>query len=184
MLACWIHLTFRTPKAVKDKDNAEAGSGLQCRQCCHAHGQRLRKPVSRHEADAWQVISARFTGQILVEIRILGKNWGAADVWLPWLANGQRLDLIIMIDGEKHFAKGWGEVSVAEQKRVDSAFNAECWKQNRNLLRLYSDDKHEWGALITAAVQKAQHNPMQKFQQFSSKYASRTSEINRSAYVA
>lgn len=178
------HLTYRTPKDIKDKDNAESGTGLRCRQCSHNRGMVQPKPVSTHEAAAWQVVKELFKFHMLVEIRTLGGNWGAADIWLPWLPSGQRIDLIIMIDGEKHFSGGGWEISVAEQKVKDHNFNEECWKQDHRLLRMYSDDRQEWGQLITEALRKSEHAPMQKFQMFSFKYGNRTSEVNRDACMS
>lgn len=175
------HLTYRTPKAITDKEKKQCGTGLKCRQCSHYKGEVQLKPVSKHEAEAWQVVLERFTAPMLVEIWVLGKHWGAADIWLPWHEDGSGLDLIIMIDGEKHFANGWGDVDVAAQKLIDHNFNEECWLQGHKLLRLYSDDKHEWGHLITEALRQARREPCQRFQRFSSQFATRTSEVDREA---
>lgn len=183
-LACQQHLTYQTPKAIKDKDNKQLGTGLRCRQCSHNNGEQLPKPVSQHEASAWRAVSTAFRAALLVEIRVLGGNWGAADIWLPWLENGQRLDLIIMIDGDKHISKGWGDVDVALQKEIDHDFNEECWQQDHKLLRMYSDDRDEWGQLISQALSKAEQDPLQKFQQFSSRYSARTDEVNREARMS
>lgn len=180
LLRCRTHLTYITPKCLKDNDNEEQGSGLRCRQCSHADGQELRKFVSQHEADAWHVVRRCFSGHMLVEIRVLGGRWGAADIWLPWSANGARLDLIIMIDGEKHFTKAWG-VNLEQQKRIDKRFNQACWEQEHRLLRLYSDEKDTWEALISSALHMAHVKPLRKFQRFSSKYAQRTGQHNRDA---
>lgn len=182
MLRCRVHLTYITPKCLKDNDNQEQNSGLRCRQCSHANGEELRKAVSTHESDAWRVVRRCFSGHILVEIRVLGGRWGAADIWLPWFANGNRLDLIIMIDGEKHFAKGWG-VDVADQISIDGNFNQACWEQEHRLLRLYSDEKDSWEALINAALHMAQAEPLRKFQHFSSMYVRRTGQENRDAVM-
>lgn len=178
------HLTYRTPKDITDKEKKQLGMGLRCRQCSHNRGALQPKPVSKHEALAWQAVSDNFRAPMLVEIWVLGKNWGAADIWLPWLENGQQLDMILMIDGEKHFAKGWGNVDVAAQQAIDHRFNEECWKQDHKLLRLYSDDKEEWGLLISQALRQAVHEPLQKFQLFSSQYGARTSEVNRQACMS
>ena len=103
LLECGVHIIYRTPKDITDKEKSELYSGLRCRQCRHCAGLTLNKPVSSHEEHAWLLVSSCFPGHILVEVKILGQRYGAADIWLPWSANGQRFDLIIMIDGEMHF---------------------------------------------------------------------------------
>lgn len=183
-LVCRIHLTYKSPKAITERELEEPGAALTCRQCSYHRGEELPQPVSRHEVHAWQILTAHFSADILyvlVEVRVLGGNWGAADIWLPWSASGTRLDLIIMIDGEKHFSKGWGEVTVPKQKRIDHRFNAECWRQDHRLLRLYSDDKDEWPGLIATALQKAVHEPSKRFQLFSAEFADRTEEVDKDA---
>lgn len=176
------HFTYKTPKRIKDRDNEVQTSGLQCRRCMHAAGELMLKAVSAHEAKAWGVVDRCFAGHMLVEISVLGGNWPIADIWLPWSQDGcQRLDLIIMIDGEKHFSKAWMDTDVRKQQQIDIAFNAECWRQEHKLLRLYSDDDDEWEQLITQALARAHAQPMQKFQQFSKQFNARVNAKDRTA---
>lgn len=62
----------------------------------------------------------------VVEVKILRGTFGAADIYIP------QLDLIIQLDGEEH--------DKAERMARDAAFNAECVRQGRRLLRLHYND--------------------------------------------
>lgn len=177
LLECGYHIIYRTPKDITGKEEAEVFSGLHCRQCRHSAGLMLRKPVSSHEELAWLITRSCFLGPILVEVKILGKRYGAADIWLPWSTNGQRFDLIIMIDGEMHYEDG--QQGVEQQKDVDMAFNNMCWQQEHRLLRLYSDEKAIWRECIVAALQMCRSYPEMKFQHFSTRYAERTQQNSR-----
>ena len=177
LLECGLHIIYRTPKDITDKEKAELFSGLHCRQCRQSAGMMLSKPVSSHEEVAWRILRSCFLGPILVEVKILGKRYGAAEIWLPWSANGQRLDLIVMIDGEMHYEDG--QRGVDKQKDVDMAFNDMCWQQEHKLLRLYSDEKAIWRECMMAALRMCESYLEMKFQHFSARYAERTNQNSR-----
>ena len=170
-LDCEQHLTYTSPKCIRDKEKQAQQSGLACRQCHHAMGLRLQRFVSKHEVTAWQVLQSCFTDARLVEIKVLGERWGATDIWLPWCKDRQqRLDLIIMIDGEGHIRKKTYNITVAQQKKIDKDFNDECWRQDHRLLRLHMDDKEAWRNHIVDALQRYDCQPDMKFRRFSNCY--------------
>lgn len=173
------HVTYKTPKIIKDKDNERKMSGLECRQCVHAAGGTLLKAVSSYEATTWQAVKGCFSGHMLVETSVLGGNWPIADIWLPWFENSQqRLDLIIMVDGETHFDKP-RKVTKLKQMRIDHAFNHECWNQEHKLLRLHCKDQDDWEQQIMRALARAQAQPANKFRQFSANYKDLRSENDK-----
>lgn len=59
----------------------------------------------------------------VVEAKILGGTYGAADIYVPLI------DLIIQVDGQSH--------DHPTQKAVDARFDNECMAQGRNVLRLH-----------------------------------------------
>ena len=92
------------------------------------------------------------------------------------------IDLVLMIVGEHHFKTEWDDIE--HQMAVDRAFSDECWRQEHRLVRLGSDDKHEWADCTDLAVTKAELEPNKKFQPLSSKYATRTAQANREAIMS
>ena len=89
---------YCTAKTVKDNCDV-----LECRQCNFAAGKVMAKPVSSYEAHAWQIFREQCFQLFLVEIKLLGREHGAADIWWPGpAALLAPLGLIVMIDGEGH----------------------------------------------------------------------------------
>ena len=145
---CERHITICTAKTVKDNPAV-----LNCRQCMHAAGQKIGRPVSSYEARAWQVFTETCAGPLLVEIRLLGQKHAPADLYYPFEAGTQTvLDLLIMIDGEGHSTKPHHGKTIAEQQASDRATEAACIAAGRNLLRLDYRDKEDWGMLMQDAV--------------------------------
>ena len=180
-LDCLCHFTYRTPKNITHLRKDPEKTGLECRICHYLKGELQGRPVSKHEAYAWAILHSLLKCRILVEIKVLGEKYGAADIWLPISPRGLRIDLVLMIDGEHHFKTKWDEIE--HQMAVDKAFDDECWRQEHRLVRLCSDDKHEWADCIDLAVTKAELEPDKKFQLFSSQYATRTAQVNREAIM-
>lgn len=178
-LACGCHFTYTTPRSITNRRKRPRDSGLRCRICDYLEGRHKGRPISQHEVYAWAILHARLKCRICVEIKVLGKQYGAADIWLPFSPAGSRIDLVIMIDGEHHFHTKWDDVE--HQQAVDNAFNVECWRQEHRLLRLCFHDKHEWAELIDLCVTKAEIGPHKKFQMLSSHYVVHTGHVNREA---
>lgn len=76
----------------------------------------------------------------VVESKVLNGTFGAADIYIP------QLDLIIQVDGEDH--------DKPERMRCDIAFNAECARQARRLLRLHYNDVHWFHMYIEQALNR------------------------------
>lgn len=176
-LDCGCHFTYRTPKYISDLRKCPQDSGLRCRICHYLSGHLQGRPVSKHEVYAWAILHTLLRCRILVEVKVLGEKYGAADVWLPISPRGLRIDLVLMIDGEHHFKTKWDNIE--HQIRVDNAFNDECWRQEHQLLRLSCYDKPEWADCIDLAMTMAELEPQRKFQLFSSYYSGNTIHVNR-----
>ena len=163
---CASHVTICNAKSVKDNPNI-----LNCRQCLYAAGEPTGRPVSSHEAYAWQVFRLACSGPLLVEIRLLGRNHAAADLYYPFDAKAEMLlDLMIMIDGEGHSTHPHHGRSIAAQQARDRAFDVAVMAAGRNLLRLDYRDKEDWSTLMQDAVIACKDPASKPFVMYSQKY--------------
>lgn len=117
------------------------------------------------------MFDAEFPGPLLDEIKVLGQPFGAVDMWWPFDAStGASLLLAIMIDGEGHSTRPHHGRSIARQQSLDRAFDAECTRSGRNVLRLDYRDKADWPDLMHDALAACKESDAQPFAMYSQSY--------------
>lgn len=131
----------------------------------------MAKPVSSYEAHAWQIFREQCFRLFLVEIKLLGREHGAADIWWPGpAALLAPLGLVIMIDGEGHSTKPHHGKPIAKQQAVDRKFDHACLDHGFQLLRLDYRGKLDWPELMQHAVMDCTAYPHQPFAMYSASY--------------
>lgn len=85
----------------------------------------------------------------LAEVRVVKGTVSSADIWL----GDHRL--VIMLDGEGHFARIHGS-PVWKQREIDDRFNAAAKKAGLHVLRLHFADLAEHEEVIVWAIAQCQ----------------------------
>lgn len=76
-------------------------------------------------------------------------------------------NLCIQIDGSQHFADGMKKVTLIEQQRRDSEFDAAAWNDNCRLLRVHYRDMQNFEDYLFEAVQFCLEHPTQRLIKYS-----------------
>lgn len=108
------------------------------------------RPQSNPERRAMVLVNHIFgDATIMVDVRLTAGTSmfnKATDIYVM-----QPFDLMIEVDGEQHFSRGFGDCPVEVQTDTDLRFNELAAANNMNLIRLHYLDEPEWGAKLLQA---------------------------------